>query len=535
MSKFTRREFVGGLSATVGASQIAAQQNPGNLTLWYRTPAEKWTDALPIGNGRLGAMIFGGVAEERLQLNDDTLWSGSPREWNNPGARQHLPEVRRLVLEQQDFVGADRVCRRMQGPYNESYLVLGNLRIRTEHKQPIENYRRELDLESATARVSYRVDGARYVREAFASAPDQVMVVRWSTTNPAGMKLTLAMDSPLQSRAEATAAGTLRLIGKAPAHADPNYVRSVTPVVYDPAEGKGMRFETWLQAIPRGGEMQVEGATLTIDRARSVTMLLVTATGYRSYGRSPDRSGDEIAEECRRRVATARKKSYAALYKDHIADYQAAFHRVKLSLPRLTSASLPTGERLSAFASNPDPDLGAVLSIRALPVDRQFPSRLAARQFAGHLERGNPPAVEFQLDVQYQRPDELLARRDLQFGRVPPAAVRPDRGAEPDGGADRCHQLRLPRLGLPPQRRPLAPVGSRGRLRPGFTDVGQLVHERTVVLRAPLGALCVRRRPRVPAHIRLSRDEIGCRILPGLAGRKPGRAPHHLPFGFDRE
>ena len=115
MSKLTRREFVAGVSAlTLAGDAIGAEPSP--LVLWFKKPADKWTDALPIGNGRLGAMVFGGVREERLQLNEDTLWSGAPRQWNNPEALQHLAEVRRLVLEEKDYVAADKVCRQMQGP-----------------------------------------------------------------------------------------------------------------------------------------------------------------------------------------------------------------------------------------------------------------------------------------------------------------------------------------------------------------------------------------------------------------------------------
>src|ERR1022692_1428231 len=120
MSKLTRREVVAGVSAMACGGEPQAQEN-GALLLWFRKPAEKWTDALPIGNGRLGAMVFGGVKEERLQLNEDTLWSGAPRQWNNPDALKHLPEVRRLVLEEQDYVAADKVCREMQGPFAEAY------------------------------------------------------------------------------------------------------------------------------------------------------------------------------------------------------------------------------------------------------------------------------------------------------------------------------------------------------------------------------------------------------------------------------
>src|SRR5580693_5836880 len=199
-NRFTRRQFVAGVSAAALAPRGLGQSRPSNSVLWYRQPAEKWTDALPIGNGRLGAMVFGGVESERLQLNEDTLWSGAPREWNNLGAKEHLAEVRRLVLEHEDYVGADRECRQMQGPYNEAYLPLGNLHIQMEHGGAAQDYRRELDLDSAISRVSYRVGRAEYVREAFASAPDRVIVVRLTTSDAAGMELALSLDSPLQSK-----------------------------------------------------------------------------------------------------------------------------------------------------------------------------------------------------------------------------------------------------------------------------------------------------------------------------------------------
>src|SRR5262245_5057996 len=128
--KVTRREFVVGASAALVGR---AQESRRNLLLWYKQAAEKWTDALPIGNGRLGAVVFGGVTNERLQLNEDTLWSGAPSEWNNPGAKAHLVEVRALVLEKQDYAGADAVCKQMQGPYSQSYQPLGDLRIAMEH------------------------------------------------------------------------------------------------------------------------------------------------------------------------------------------------------------------------------------------------------------------------------------------------------------------------------------------------------------------------------------------------------------------
>lgn len=360
MAKWTRRAFVGGLSASACALKAAAQQTSGGLTLWYRKPAERWTDALPIGNGRLGGMVFGGVEDERFQLNEDTFWSGAPREWNNPDARRHLPEVRRLVLEQQDYVGADGVCRQMQGPYNESYLPLADLHIQTGRAGAIDNYRRELDLDLGLSRVSYRAAGASHVREAFASFPDQVIVVRWTTTDRAGINATLSLNSPVHSDAVASDSGMLRLTGKAPSHVEPNYVASANPVVYDAAEGKGMRFEVRLQAVPEGGAMRAQGGNLRIEGARAITLLIAANTGFRGYDRAPDSSAAEIAEACRRQVEAARRKPYASLLRAHVGDYQARFRRVALSLPQLGSASLPTDERLRGFAANPDPDLVAL-------------------------------------------------------------------------------------------------------------------------------------------------------------------------------
>jgi alpha-L-fucosidase 2 len=359
-NRFTRRQFVAGVSAAALAPRGLGQSRPSNSVLWYRQPAEKWTDALPIGNGRLGAMVFGGVESERLQLNEDTLWSGAPREWNNPGAKQHLAEVRRLVLEQEDYVSADRECRQMQGPYNESYLPLANLHIQMAHTGTAQNYRRELDLDTAISRVSYRISGAEYVREAFASAPDRVIVVRLTTSGAAGMGFTLALDSPVQSVSEAQAGGMLRLTGKAPSHVDPNYVQSANPVIYDGAEGQGMRFEAAVRALVEGGSIRPERSMLRVEGARAVTLLICGVTGYLGFDRAPAGSATDIAAACKSRLDDARTKAYADLRAAHIADHRRLFRRVSLKLPKLGLADEPTDERLRAFAGRPDPDLVAL-------------------------------------------------------------------------------------------------------------------------------------------------------------------------------
>ena len=359
MPESTRREFVAGVTASLYTANSLTQP-PGALLLWYRQPSATWTDALPIGNGRLGAMVFGGIQNERLQLNEDTLWSGSPREWNNPDAKKHLPEVRRLVLEQADYVAADQVCKQMQGPFNQSYQPLANLQLQFDHPAEAQNYRRELNLDTAVSRVSYRVDAAEYARETFASAPDQVMVTRLTTTDPGGMNLTVSIDSPVRSTAEASDDGVLRLAGKAPSHVDPNYHGSGHPIVYDDAEGKGMRFETALRAVVDKGSVRRDGNRLRIEHARTVTLLISAQTGYRGFDRDPDVSAPEIAARNRKILDAAQRQPYAALRDAHLADHQKLFRRVNLHLPNLSSSSLPTDERLHAFNATPDPALAAL-------------------------------------------------------------------------------------------------------------------------------------------------------------------------------
>src|SRR5579884_2720040 len=146
------------------------------MHLHYDKPATTWTEALPLGNGRLGAMVFGGVETERLQLNEDTLWSGAPHEWNNPHAREVLPEVRRLIRDG-DYVGAGWLCKEMMGPYTQSYLPLGDLTLHFYHGDIAQEYRRALDLETGIAQVRYRIGKTLYTREAFISFPDQVVAV----------------------------------------------------------------------------------------------------------------------------------------------------------------------------------------------------------------------------------------------------------------------------------------------------------------------------------------------------------------------
>ncbi|HXW06794.1 MAG TPA: glycoside hydrolase family 95 protein [Vicinamibacterales bacterium] len=291
------------------------------LTLWYRQPASQWDHAMPLGNGRLGAMVFGQVNRERIQLNEESLWMGGPQERDNPEALSHLPEVRRLL-----FAGRPREAnavaeRRLMGrPHRlPSYQTLGEMRLTFDHEVPISEYRRELDLDTATARVSYRAGDTRITRETFASHPAQVIVTRISADRPGGATVSVWIER-LQDAATAIAGGDrLDLVGRL-------------------AGGKGLAFQASVKLVPEGGTLQTFPERILVEGADAVTILVAAATAYQ---------GDAPAAVCDRQIAAAAAKPYDSLRADHVADHQRLFRRVSLDLGKSAdAAALPTDERL---------------------------------------------------------------------------------------------------------------------------------------------------------------------------------------------
>ena len=343
------------------------------LTLWFKNPAAQWVDALPIGNGRLGAMVYGGGKDgafhkEYLQLNEDTLWSGRPRDGNNLDAKNHLADVRRAVLEQKDYHLADKLCQKMQGLFAEAFQPLGNLSVELDHKggEAVE-YRRELDLDTACARTSYTVDGVKYVREAFISAPDHVLVLRVTASKPGALHATITMDGDLMKSVSAVSANRLLLTGKAPDHvAGAGHPHGAKLVEFSDEPGEGMYLAAMLEAKVEGGAsaMNADKTSLTIANATAFTILLTAATGYRGYQYKPDTPQAEVSAAAKRSLDAVVGKSHTVLRASHIADHQRLFRRTTLSLaassPSKETAALPTGERRDGFAANPDPALLAL-------------------------------------------------------------------------------------------------------------------------------------------------------------------------------
>jgi len=351
------------------------------MRLWYRQPAQRWTEALPLGNGRLGGMVFGGVPVERIQLNEDSLWSGGPQDADNPEALEHLEEVRRLLFEgkyaeAQALTIKTMVCKgegshRGNGAYHPfgSYQTLGDLRLALDgHDGAMADYCRALDLDTAIARVTYRIGDAHFVREAFSSAPDHVLVLRITCDQPGTLSfsITLNRDPCSSSRRWKNDSGILPF----PSSEEPE--KALVAVVEDAPgadggkclvlsgrawEGKGMRFEARLLVRNEGGTLAATEQGLAVQDADAVTLLLAAATDY-ARGTEEARDPQEI---CAKDLKAAQGKSFDELRSAHVADYQRLFRRVAIDLGGSDAPARPTDERLEAVRKGQaDPHLAAL-------------------------------------------------------------------------------------------------------------------------------------------------------------------------------
>jgi len=330
-------------------SSAAAQDGDASLTLRYDSPAKGWNQALPVGNGRLGAMVFGGTAEERLQVNEDTLWAGEPHDYAHKEAVKYLPELRRLLFE-----GRQREAEALAGKefmsvplFQLPYQPFVDLKLRFEGHDRVEDYRRELDLDQAIASVRYKLDGVTYHREVFCSFPDQALVVRLEADQPEKLTFQAALSSPhKESRVEAQGKSLVLGGGVAPRRLGRRGV-----------EVPGaMRFEARLQAIADGGQVHVGADGIAVQGANSVMLVIAGATSFKSY---QDVTADASARS-KQAMAAAVGKPFDRLRAAHVADHQRLFRRVTLDLGTTESARLTTDRRLKSVARQDDPALAAL-------------------------------------------------------------------------------------------------------------------------------------------------------------------------------
>jgi len=333
------------------ALNAATETSDSDLKLFYDKPATKWTEALPLGNGRIGAMVFGGTEDERLQINESTLWGGRPHDYTNPDAYAYLQEIRQLI-----FAGkvdeAEELSEHLMGRPKllMPYQPFCDVRLHFPGHGQATEYSRELRLEDATAQTHYWVGPTKFRREVFVSYPDQVLVIRLTASQPGRITFSVSMDSPQSgTRVESSGNNTLQLTGQIQPRQNP--AASWTGSWDQP----GMRFAAVLKISPDGGSVRNTEGRLEISHANSVTILFSNATSFRNYR---DISGD-APTAARAYLQHASKRSYAQLRQRHVEDFQRLFSRVRLHLGEDRSRET-TDRRIQSFAENDDPSLIAL-------------------------------------------------------------------------------------------------------------------------------------------------------------------------------
>ncbi len=349
----TRRELCKAIGAGVAiaglapstiarAQEGAAAAGDEALKLWYRRPATRWVEALALGNGRLGAMVWGGIEHERLQLNEDTLYAGGPYDANNPEALAALPEVRRLIFAGR-YAEAEALAdaKLMSRPLKQMpYQPLADLVLDFRDVPDTSEYRRELDLDTAITRTQFRTWKTLHTREAFVSPVDQCIAVRVVTDVPGGIDLRVWLDSDQQSEVLAEG-GALLLRGRnGSAHG---------------VEGR-LKFALRVRVLPQGGTLKMDRGRIEIEGADEVVLLATAATGYRRY----DDIGGDPEEITRRQLAAAQQRGFDALRAAHVAEHRRLFRRVAIDLGHSEAEKLSTDERVERFADGNDPALAAL-------------------------------------------------------------------------------------------------------------------------------------------------------------------------------
>ncbi len=341
-----------------------------NHKLWYQQPARTWTEALPVGNGRLGAMIFGDPRKEVLMLNESTLWSGGPvPDTINPGAAAYLPRIRKVLMEDEDFEQAAALAKKMQGLYTESYMPLANLTIDYGFKDSLTStYYRDLNLKNAVATTVFVKDGTRYTREVFASAPDQLIIVRLRSNVAGKLNLNISTNSQLRYQLATEANNQLTMSGRAPAHVDPNYYnRNKTPVIWEDTDRNcaGMRFQMIVKAKNTGGTIHTDTSGIHVRKATEVVLYITAATSFNGFDKCPLSEGKDEKQLADSYIRKSDGKTFSALLGNHQKDYQKFYNRVALALKDTSNfnknAVLPSDKRLEAYSDGAyDPGVEAL-------------------------------------------------------------------------------------------------------------------------------------------------------------------------------
>jgi alpha-L-fucosidase 2 len=358
--------------ALFSLAPAALAQDP--LTLWYKQPAQLWVEALPVGNGRMGAMIFGGPSHERIQFNESTVWTGQPHDYSHHGASQYLGKIRELLFAGKQKEAEDLAAKEfMSEPlHQQKYQAFGDLLIDYPalDAAPVTAYRRDLNLQTAISTVEFQAAGVTYRREVFASYPAKVIAVRLSANQPHALTFDVSLKS-------AHAGSQLAVL--------PDGVLAMTGAVAESA----IRFQASLLVVAEGGKRNARDGRISVEGADSATLILTGGTNFVNY---QDVSGDP-AKRTAAVIAAVRNKSFDALKAEHIADHQRLFNRVSISFGTTPAAQFPTDDRIKAFARTGDPALVAMLFQygRYLMIGSSRPGGQPANLQGLWNESNNPP------------------------------------------------------------------------------------------------------------------------------------------------
>lgn len=361
------------------SSGVVAQQ--GRMELWYDRPAADWNEALPVGNGRLGAMIFGGIEDERLQINEETVWSGTDHDFVNKDARKALPIVRRLLFEGKWIEAKDLAQQKLMGDKRipSAYQTVGDLHLKFGHDPlQVRNYKRSLDLDSAISHVSFSLNGVTYHREVFSNAPDNVLAIRLTSDKEEMITFDAILSRP-GSKATFSREGNALIMSE---HV---------------GNGTGVKLVARLQVNTNGGDLTFSEQGFSISNANDVLLLITAATDYRKT---------DPSLQCRSNTEAAQKKRYSVLREEHVLDYQRFFNRVQLNLGESDAKFFPTDQRLkSVQRGNADPALIALYYQfgRYLLISSSRPGSLPANLQGIWADGLNPPwDADYHININIQ-------------------------------------------------------------------------------------------------------------------------------------
>lgn len=376
-----------GLSIQVLPAFGSVNENPwSGLKVWSSHPAAKWEDALPVGNGRLGAMVFGKADEERIQFNEETTWSGGPYSTTVKGGYKALPEIQQLIFNGKPIQAHRLFGRNLMGypVEQQKYQALGNLVLKFAPEGEVKNYRHELDLDTAVVTTAYERNGIKHKREVFATPVDEVIVVRLTADKPGQISFTAELRGCRNDAHSNYATDYFQMDG----FGKDGLILRGRSADYLGVEGK-IRYQVRLLAVPDGGQLRVDDADLIVRDADAVTLLIAAATNFVNY--------KDVSADPKARVEAVLKavagKSFEAVKTAHVKEHQRLFRRVAMNLETRPGSKLPTDERLKNFDGTNDPDLAALLFQfgRYLLISSSRPATQPANLQGLWNDKMNPP------------------------------------------------------------------------------------------------------------------------------------------------